>query len=156
MMKEGTDDAPTDEEERKDEETSAFEPTTLYVGGEQPVEPSGTLLIGDHPAAGAVQPPETGLASMEQVEQPPVVTAPTPPVSSDPVLPPHIVGKGFVNAAGIWRVVLPSGRAVALNTEYHGITQHEDGSVSVDKLVELGPFVGKLVRGVWRVDHPEV
>ena len=121
---------PDDEYERKDEE-----PTTLYVGGEQPAESSGTLLAGDHLVVEAIS---------------------APPVFSDPVLPPHIVGKGFHGAKGTWRVVLPSGRVAALNSNYHIVTEHEDGSISIIPLAEFGPFVGKLTRGAWRVDHPEV
>ena len=102
-------------------------------------------------AAEVEQPEPNAVQAVETVETPSIAIAPVPEI----LLPPHIVGKGFTDAAGTWRVVLPSGRVVALSNDYHGVTAHEDGSISVDKLVEIGPFVGKLTRGVWRVDHPE-
>ena len=114
---------------------------------------AGAVAVGIDAAeaAAAEQPEPNAVQAVETVETPSIAIAPVPEI----LLPPHIVGKGFTDAAGTWRVVLPSGRAVALNNDYHGVTAHEDGSISVDKLVEIGPFVGKLTRGVWRVDHPE-
>ena len=102
-------------------------------------------------AAEVEQPEPNAVQAVETVETPSIAIVPVPEM----LLPPHIVGKGFTDAAGTWRVVLPSGRVVALSNDYHGVMEHEDGSISVDKLVEIGPFVGKLTRGVWRVDHPE-
>lgn len=112
-------------------------PVTVYAG-DVALKTSGTVQLGDQPGDSVVVP-----------------AIPAPALFSDQPIPPHIVGKGFVDAKGTWRVILPSGRVVALNTEYHGVTEHEDGSISVDRLVEFGPFTGKLTRGVWRVDHPE-
>ena len=157
---------PNDDEEKPDDLDAAVDldvakdAVDAAEAAESDAPDAGAVAVGIDVAEAAaqqaepgIQPSEVGLALMAEVEHPAVVNAPAPMPS--PVIPSHIVGKGFRDGRGTWRVVLPSGRVATLSNDYHGVTEHGDGTISVGALVEIGPFVGKLTCGVWRVDHPE-
>lgn len=51
---------------------------------------------------------------------------------------------------GWWNVVAPDGSACSLNPAIHTVTEHDDGTISVQPSIVTTTWHGWLERGVWR------
>ena len=65
-----------------------------------------------------------------------------------------LVEKYLNTPVGWWNIVAPNGDACSLNPKIHTVTEHDDGTITVDPSIDMsinkpGGWHGWLVRGVF-------